>query len=324
MEEEIIAETKALKELFSDQFRYTVVPLVLGGDKETTAQAQLDFGVRKFVKSYDCPHGSHLLIVYYSGHGGAWPDHSGKALIMAPCECISSSTSIQSSNDSDPPRPHTQWKPVDSILQDANADVLVILDCCAAGAAMKQQTVEKLVQASRTFEVLAACGPDGTTAISGDKSYTPYLTQYLGVVARDAANGIASGKDTHAINRMEVRRKYWEFAPVLYYRGSNFEPRNIRLAPLRSTGKEDAGDRDLVEEIRTVLDIRIELSSQQPLSEKRVQQVAKHVVRGAVASGVNVSRVDLSNLISIPVRPRPQSSQLYKQTNDLPARGNDD
>ncbi|KAF2162262.1 hypothetical protein M409DRAFT_27265 [Zasmidium cellare ATCC 36951] len=60
-------EAEELESLFRDGFHYEIRSLVLDNSKRP--QVLLDAAIAQSVADYDGPYRSHLLVVYYTGHG---------------------------------------------------------------------------------------------------------------------------------------------------------------------------------------------------------------------------------------------------------------
>lgn len=99
---------------------------------------------------------NELVIVYYGGHGVASSD--GKCIWQA----------NRKANN-----PTLRWHAVQSLLENAMPHVLIILDCCYAGAAARD------LGGGTTKELLAACGRDSTTPAERRRSFTSVLIEEL-------------------------------------------------------------------------------------------------------------------------------------------------
>lgn len=113
---------------------------------------QLIEDLSDFVES--CRDANELLVVYYSGHGGA---RNRGGLDLA--------------NREKDPDQTIYWNRIQrQVLFKANADVFVILDCCYA-----EMGVKGLHRFRR--DTIAACAADETSAVPGDRSFTACLIQ---------------------------------------------------------------------------------------------------------------------------------------------------
>ncbi|KAF8856020.1 hypothetical protein BDZ45DRAFT_804520 [Acephala macrosclerotiorum] len=126
-----------------------------------------------------------LLIVYYAGHARKAPDAS-----TAPLWCASRSR----------PEPTIASAGIQSMFEEAEADVLILYDCCHSAAC--------LTNGSRTprhvVEVIAACGYETVAAQVDKHSFTKAL---LEILALKAKGGPFSVGDLHA--RVLSKLKCW-------------------------------------------------------------------------------------------------------------------
>lgn len=97
----------------------------------------------------DCCHSKlhSLFVFYYAGHGIIEDNNLSFASFQKRVSWSNIRTQIASNENADALR---------------RVDVLGVLDCCYSGAATRAQT-------SRTFQVMAACGPDEVTNPRGQK-----------------------------------------------------------------------------------------------------------------------------------------------------------
>ena len=99
----------------------------------------------------------NLLIVTYSGHG--FVSSKGRLLMHG-----------RRPEDDKAREMYVDWTDVETTLGKARADVLVILDCCYAGAL---QSVHPPVQSTRRkFQYIAACKADQSTRSGGKESFS--------------------------------------------------------------------------------------------------------------------------------------------------------
>ncbi|KAK0106924.1 hypothetical protein ONS95_003640 [Cadophora gregata] len=105
-----------------------------------------DFGVK-----------DNLLIVYYAGHGG-----------------MNSSRQPLWTCTGDPSSPYLQWYAIQTIFEQAEADVLLLLDCCAAASSAPADG-----QCNSVTETIAACGFETWAPQPGRHSFTNTLIAVL-------------------------------------------------------------------------------------------------------------------------------------------------
>ncbi|KAK3647226.1 hypothetical protein LTR22_013887 [Elasticomyces elasticus] len=159
---------KPLKEVLKDGFGFDVRTVKLDNELKCP-QVQLDKAIADFVYDHDGHHHSHLLIVYYTGHGFARFDR--------PHELIISGTARDEAARSDELfAPNANWSQAQRALTGAHADTLVILDCCCAGNVMNG-TLHPVN--NRSYELMAAVGRDKPATQPGPSSYTHALIKAL-------------------------------------------------------------------------------------------------------------------------------------------------
>ncbi|MCJ1401715.1 hypothetical protein MMC11_004932 [Xylographa trunciseda] len=154
---DVKGEVDKLAEVFEKVFFYDIHNITLKADTGKTAQSQINFVVAKFVSDEDRP--KRLLIVYYAGHGtpGHMPGHlelfgrSNPRMVQGELNKVI-------------------WNRAEDLLQDTQADVLEIFDCCYAGNLGNVRSTP-----TRAFEYLAATAPGATTRSPGPESFTTAL-----------------------------------------------------------------------------------------------------------------------------------------------------
>lgn len=77
-------------------------------------------------------------------------------------------------------RVSVDWNESEHIIQDTDADILLIIDCCDSGTLVPRQRPR-----SRKFELLAACGHDRTTSYPGEFSFTSALIWAMENLAKE-------------------------------------------------------------------------------------------------------------------------------------------
>ncbi|KAL3420455.1 tyrosine-protein phosphatase non-receptor type 6 [Phlyctema vagabunda] len=152
-------EVKLLAAVFQKTFNYKIVPKVLTKDARRKAQVQVNRHLAEFVDEYDDT--NTLLIVYYAGHGKRVEPHGSMIL-----EASRSFLPDESSNLHE-----IVWNSAEHNIKDTKSDVLVIFDCCEAGAL--DQNVRSAN--TRAFEFLAATSANSTTRKPGPESFTSAL-----------------------------------------------------------------------------------------------------------------------------------------------------
>ena len=158
-------EVAALGAVFRDYYQYQVQssPIIRRTSKK--AQTQVNKIVASWVDENDAP--NTLLIVYFAGHGR--PGITPGSLELAG---HSSPKDVREHLDK------VIWNKTESNLQDTNADVLQVFDCCYAGNLGTDRG------GTRVFEYLAATSANETTKCPGPHSFTMALIWAL----KDLAN----------------------------------------------------------------------------------------------------------------------------------------
>ncbi|KAK8076643.1 hypothetical protein PG994_003915 [Apiospora phragmitis] len=155
-------EVTDLENLFKDKFMFDTTRQILTKDSRTSAQAQVNHYLAKFV--YENDNTNTMFIIYYAGHGRPGNDR-GKLKLTA-----SSSHRGESNTDFH----EVVWNSAESNIRNTSADVLVIFDCCHAGE------LARMVRGNRAFEYLAATSANSTTRKPGPQSFTSALIWSLG------------------------------------------------------------------------------------------------------------------------------------------------
>ncbi|OJJ35027.1 hypothetical protein ASPWEDRAFT_183145 [Aspergillus wentii DTO 134E9] len=147
------AEIRKLREILEDQFKFYIFDNYKI-DLDSNAEDKLLRHVLDF--KVECGGRDGLLIVYYSGHGDM--DDRGDIIWTA--------------TERDTPA-ELNWSNIQPwLFERYRGDVLMILDCCHAGAAAKAPRTD-------TKEILAACRAGGTTYATGDFTFTKILIREL-------------------------------------------------------------------------------------------------------------------------------------------------
>ncbi|KAI6866204.1 hypothetical protein KC338_g4791 [Hortaea werneckii] len=153
-------EVAELDRFFRDDFNFSSRVVVLNIDSKP--QAQLNWAINNLILEHDGPSHSHLLIVYYSGHGGGRGENE---LIVSATRNITFADKIRAHD------PQASWNKAERQLDDVDADVLTILDCCEAAHIIQKGAHDR----ANTHEVLAASGRATTAYPPGKMSFTRHF-----------------------------------------------------------------------------------------------------------------------------------------------------
>jgi len=118
------------------------------------------------------------------------------------------------------------WHDAEHILQNSEADVLLIFDCCYAGNFVPYYVHSCYL--TRTFECIAACGRDKEITRPGEKSSTAVLIWSLKALEKDQKSFTTQELQTMIMNAPKFPEK--QFVPLLRYDGLCDE--RLVLAPL--------------------------------------------------------------------------------------------
>ncbi|KAK6822851.1 homeobox domain-containing protein [Apiospora arundinis] len=154
------SKVAALESLFKNKFKFETKRKTLRGDPIKSTQNQLNMYLSTFV--YENDNKDTLLIIYYAGHG--FLDYEPVKLMLTP------SIKLPKKSTRDPHE--VIWTSAENLIQQTCADVLVIFDCCNAGAL---DCSNRASQNNRTFEYLAATSANSTTKAPGPNSFTSAL-----------------------------------------------------------------------------------------------------------------------------------------------------
>ncbi|KAF1846336.1 uncharacterized protein K460DRAFT_356027 [Cucurbitaria berberidis CBS 394.84] len=159
----VYREIEDLKRTFCDLFHYEVTEWWIPQHKP---ERKLNLEVGKFLERYDSK--DRLLIVYYAGHGflneqrvPMWAANRGPSSPTLP------SNSIQSQ------------------LEEADSDVLLLLDCCHAAHPTLTDSDHGVTEA------IAACGFETTASGVGPHSFTDALIRELEIASQGPPIAVA-------------------------------------------------------------------------------------------------------------------------------------
>ena len=137
-----------------------------------------------------------------------------------------------------------QWSGLQNLLEHAESDVLILLDCCAAASSIS-------ATGSGVTEVIAACGFETWAPGVGEHSFTRSLIDELRYWGRGQILSVAM---LH--NKVLSRIKYWKprfgmtgehehrKTPIYIVLSNEGNQRSIRLTPLQGNGLPAVGQSD--------------------------------------------------------------------------------
>ncbi|RDW82288.1 hypothetical protein BP6252_03400 [Coleophoma cylindrospora] len=153
-------EVTKLENVFRDTFKYKTVQKVLTKDPRRKAQNQVNRYLAEFVDDHDDT--NTLLIVYYAGHGR--PGESKGSVVLE--------ANMSAKPDDGSSLHEIVWNSAEHNIKATKSDVLLIFDCCYAGA-LDQNVRSNATR--RAFEFLAATSANSTTRRPGERSFTTAL-----------------------------------------------------------------------------------------------------------------------------------------------------
>jgi hypothetical protein len=207
-------QLQALQKVLQDSYNFSV------RSRQINAQALPQIQAMKHVVDfvYEEDQAGRLLVIYYAGHGRA--GNNGQLMLAGSLTQIAS----------------IDWTSVEIMLEQTEADVLVIFDCCCAGILHCRPPPEVRVCPRRKFLYVAACRAEQRTLSAGPESFTSAMIWALEKLAVDESG--------FSVRRLVRTLMSYEHFPRDAQEAVVFESRfgavdgDIWLAP--SLGKGDA------------------------------------------------------------------------------------
>ncbi|KAK5119198.1 hypothetical protein LTR85_007812 [Meristemomyces frigidus] len=216
-----------------------------------------------------------LLIVYYAGHGYSNEDTGNVGLTLA--GNVRPSKKITEAEHR--ARLHIAWSKVEQGIRGLDADVLLIFDCCQAGALCRQRGSDAY------FEFLGSCAGDQATSSAGDHSFTRALICALQKLALED-----SPFDTERL-QTEIRQ-YHNFpkdqVPVLSNR-TDLSGHIVIDRRALSTA-DNAATRPAASRLRDSIDITLHFRSH--VNEEVIQKTANELRPVKDNKKLGISRID--------------------------------
>lgn len=173
-------------------------------------------------------------------------------------------------------------------LEHADADTLVILDCCNAGNIMKGAT-----QQTRAYEIMTAAGKDTPTESPGKESYTTALIESLRELRKQE-----TPFTTWQLHQMIYKQRNYNTASLFWNHGFRGPSRHIYLAP--PVKYEPDRVRPSAERAGH-LDISIAFEDNSTLTDKQVETLAKElskIRRAAKSANLNICDIQWNGFTS--------------------------
>ncbi|KAI7679012.1 hypothetical protein KC322_g14798 [Hortaea werneckii] len=270
-------EVAELDRFFRDDFNFSSRVVVLNIDSKP--QAQLNWAINNLILEHDGPSHSHLLIVYYSGHGGGRGENE---LIVSATRNITFADKIRAHD------PQASWNKAERQLDDVDADVLTILDCCEAAHIIQKGAHDR----ANTHEVLAASGRATTAYPPGKMSFTRH---FIDALKEELEKHRRQPFSTYDLNEVIMRRRV-DTSSHVYTRHGKRNRRHIVLAPLnhiRSDDKFRSADILSRDPRNTAtLDLRVVFRTDEMLQEPATKLLAEHLSVAARDAKLNIRAID--------------------------------
>ena len=240
-------EVGRLKAVFEDIYGFKVCHKFFDMQEQKKTQHQASMYLSNFVYEEDVERG--LLIIYYAGHGYSDAETQSGDMKLIGRRTPVTTEEAQEAQDKQEKRTSIVWSKVEPAIQNTDADVLLIFDCCHAGRLCYTRSGP-----DSYFEFLGACAHHETTRGPGDESFTSALIWALKQLA----------KKEEAFNTSELRRmitKYprWppEQIPVLadrvrsgdhiFISRKGLEPGSAKQAPSKSEREQQFLQKEFID-----------------------------------------------------------------------------
>ncbi|KAF2140474.1 uncharacterized protein K452DRAFT_359549 [Aplosporella prunicola CBS 121167] len=253
-------EVRRLRTVFEKDYNFAVDHQTLKATDFPKPERQIKRTLEEFIMKYE-GHKRSLCIIYYAGHG--WGDETPGKLFIAGLT-VSRDTSQPASE-----RGYNKiaWHTVEHSLMEMEADLLLIFDCCYAGALNRESRGP-----GHSFEFLGACDYNEKTQKPGPASFTSALISALQKL-KDGV-GFDSAELRRTIRSMKGFPKGKQ-QPVLFDRFKR-NAEHVWIAPLRDSTDVMEETSERTEEVsvaREYVDLRFHFSK--PQDADAVAKLAK-------------------------------------------------
>ena len=197
-----------------------------------------------FRKNYSSS--DNLLIVYYAGHGyldysrlWKWAAYRYVHSLKPSHDEVDQAEDVCSDAPNKPPSPTLDWYALQSGLEHAESDVLILLDSCAsAGSSGGSKQFE--IQEGGTTELLAACGFETSAPGPGPHSFTNALIKELrDMSALDFPFAVTMLHQRIVARLVDYSPQYSSVVPFVSVLGSGQPPPERRATPVHiSLGRD--------------------------------------------------------------------------------------
>lgn len=177
-------------------------------------------------------------------------------------------------------QPYANWTIAERPLDGAEADTLVILDCCNAANVMKGSSEQ-----TRSYELMTAAGKNMPTPSPGPRSYTTALINSLKVLKQRESQPFT----TSDLNQMIMKQRSYDSPSYLFNRRPNMRTRHISIAPPETPNSNNT--RPLIRRAG-YLDLRIAFESKSSLSLAEVKTIASELSKLPKSTSLNICDIE--------------------------------
>lgn len=158
----VSVEIAELRDVFRNTYHYDTEEWHIPSNRSHNSLVKR---ITEFLEA--CEDRKNLLIVYYAGHGRLNDDRQ----LVGACHATPSS-------------PTMKWLGIQNMLEQAESDVLILLDCCAGASSASEAGVG-------VTEVIAACGLETWAPGVSEHSFTRSLIDELQYWCGNNSNSVA-------------------------------------------------------------------------------------------------------------------------------------
>lgn len=197
--------------------------------KHPNPDLQLTIALSQFLSRHTGDH--RLYLIYYAGHG-YWDNEmkfAGSVYDLDRMTRLTENSKLTMESLERQVETQVVWNRVEHCLVGQEADILLIFDCCYAGALLKQN------RGRQTFEFLGACDEEEKTPKPGKKSFTSAMIWALEGLAKKGIGFDSKGLRQEILHHESFRDPKPPRRIVLEPRFGKPLGRHIYLEPLSST-----------------------------------------------------------------------------------------
>lgn len=187
--------------------------------------------------------------------------------------------------------PKLRWLLAERDLDHAEADVLIVLDCCCAANIMKKE----LSDDAKAHEVLAASGRWQVAEQPGPRSFTRH---FIDALKEELSKNDRQPFTTYDLNEVITRKRMHitKIESKIFNRHANARnKRHIGLAPLdhlRDSTSEEQGFKRRRGREAAYLDLRVAFNNRTRLEDDEVTHLATKMFEAAKSTDLSISCID--------------------------------